>query len=80
VFGDGEPAMVILAPPGGGDTIPAVGDGTITEPGRYAIICSIPQGADPDAYLNAPPSDGPPQVDGGPPHFTLGMYAELEVD
>jgi hypothetical protein len=75
----GEPAAVILAPPGG-DAIEAVGDGTIAEPGRYVVVCTIPQGADPQAYLNAPEGDGPPQVEGGPPHFTLGMYRQLTVE
>lgn len=79
LFGDGPPAMVLLAPPGG-EQIEAVGDGTLSEPGRYALICSIPTGADPDAYLNAPPGDGPPEVEGGPPHLVHGMYAELLVE
>ena len=79
VFGNAEPAMVLLAPPGGGEMIKAVGDGKITEKGRYAVICSIPTGADPQAYLNAPPSDGPPQVAGGPPHLVQGMFGELTV-
>jgi hypothetical protein len=76
----GEPAMVLLAPPAGGEMIPAVGDGTLNEPGRYAVFCAIPVGADPEEYLNAPPSDGPPQVEGGPPHFTQGMYGEVTVE
>ncbi len=76
----GEPALVALAAPGSSETIYAVGDGSLTEPGRYAIVCFIPTGADPDAYLNAPPGDGPPQVEGGPPHFTAGMWAELTVE
>lgn len=78
---DQEPAMVLLAAPMSDEQIPAVGDGTLTEPGRYLIACFIPTGADPDAYLNAEPSPegGPPEVEGGPPHFTHGMYAELTV-
>ena len=32
---------------------PVVGDGTITEPGRYAVICAIPVGADPAAVAEA---------------------------
>jgi hypothetical protein len=76
----GEPATVLLAPPGGAPQIEAVGDGTLSEAGRYIVICAIPTGADPDAYLNAPPSDGPPEVEGGPPHFTKGMYGEITVE
>jgi hypothetical protein len=76
----GPPAAVLLAPPNDGAQINAVGDGTLTEPGRYVLFCAIPLGADPDAFLNAPPSDGPPEVEGGPPHFTEGMVGEITVD
>jgi uncharacterized cupredoxin-like copper-binding protein len=77
----GEPATVLLAPPGGAPQIAAVGDGSLAEPGRYLIMCAIPTGVDPDEYLNAPPGDGPPQIEGaGPPHFMAGMYAELTVE
>ena len=79
IFGGAKPAMVLLAPPGRGEMIKAVGDGKLTEKGRYAVICSIPTGADPQAYLNAPPSDGPPQVAGGPPHLVQGMFGEITV-
>jgi len=76
----GEPHTVLLAAPGG-PTIPAVGDGILAEPGRYALFCFIPTGADIDEYLTAAAtSDGPPQVDGGPPHFVHGMHAELTVE
>jgi hypothetical protein len=78
----GAPVAVLLTPPGG-EQIPAVGDGTLTEPGRYAIICVIPTGADPDEYLQAAAEneeEGPPQVDGGPPHIAQGMFAELVVE
>jgi hypothetical protein len=73
--------MVALAPPGE-DGMFVVGDGTITEPGRYAVICAIPVGADPEEFMAAAAeaSSGPPQVEGGPPHFTQGMYAELVVE
>ena len=79
VFAPGPPAMVLTAPPGGGDVIKAVGDGTLNEKGRYAVVCFIPTGADPQAYLNAPPSDGPPKVAGGPPHVAKGMFGEITV-
>lgn len=77
----GAPATVLLAPPGG-EQIAAVGDGTLTEPGRYAVMCFIPTGADPQEYLQAAAEteEGPPQVDGGPPHFVHGMVAELTVE
>lgn len=78
----GHPDAVLLATPGG-PQIPAVGDGTLTEPGRYAIFCMIPIGVEPEVYLQAAQeSDGEaPQVDGaGPPHITAGMYAELIVE
>lgn len=75
MFGDGPPATVLLAKPGG-PQVDAVGDGTLTEPGRYLVACSIPVGADPDEILN---SDGPPQG-GGVPHFHKGMYAEITVE
>jgi hypothetical protein len=61
--------------------IKAVGDGTLTEKGRYAVICAIPVGADPAAYLAAAQSSqgGPPNVPGGPPHLTQGMFGEITV-
>ena len=76
----GEPATVLLAAPGG-EVIPAVGDGTLTEPGRYLVLCFIPTGVDPAEYLAAAQASGgaPPQVPGGPPHVAHGMYAELSV-
>lgn len=76
---DGPPATVLLAAPGS-EQIAAVGDGTLAEPGRYLILCAIPTGADVDEYLAAAAtSDGPPQVDGGSPHFVNGMFAEVDV-
>lgn len=75
-----EPTAVLIAPPTAG-SIPVVGDGVLAEPGRYAIICLIPTGADPDEYLKAAAESGggPPEVDGGPPHIANGMYAEITV-
>jgi len=74
-----QPVTVLIAAPGG-EQIPAVGDGTLAEPGRYVILCAIPTGADVGEYLEAAAtSEGPPQVDGGPPHFMNGMYAEITV-
>lgn len=77
----GPPTLVLLAPPDGAPQIEAVGDGTLTEPGRYVMFCAIPTGADPDAFLAAleTATDGPPDVAGGPPHFVNGMFAEITV-
>lgn len=76
----GEPTTVILAPPASEQIAVPIGDGTLSEPGRYAIVCLIPTGADADEYLAAAAgSDGPPDVAGGPPHIAHGMYAELTV-
>lgn len=81
LFSSGPPAAVLLAAPGGAQ-IDAVGDGTLTEPGRYVIVCSIPTGVDPELFLSAAgeSDDGPPDVGAtGAPHFEHGMYADLEV-
>jgi hypothetical protein len=81
VLAAGPPAAVLLAAPGG-EQIPAVGDGTLSEPGRYLILCAIPTGADPGEYLaaaQANPDAGPPEVDGGAPHFAHGMFDDLVV-
>ncbi|MGE0228734.1 MAG: hypothetical protein AB7I38_01130 [Dehalococcoidia bacterium] len=79
-----EPAAVLIAPPGE-DGIAVVGDGTIDEPGRYAIVCFIPVGADPDEVLAepGPDEDGTPAAEeepSGPPHAAEGMFAELTVE
>jgi hypothetical protein len=76
----GEPALVLIAAPGG-PMIAPVGDGTLREPGRYAVLCFVPTGADPQAFLDAlaESEGGPPEVPGGPPHFVQGMAAELTV-
>lgn len=78
----GEPATVLLGLPDGGEQVDAVGDGTLDEPGRYVIFCAIPTGADPQEYLEAAEQsgEGPPQVEGGAPHFANGMYAEVTVE
>lgn len=73
-------ATVLIAPPGE-EGFAVEGDGTLTEPGRYAVICVIPTGADPAAYLAAAAESegGPPDVPGGPPHLVNGMFAEVTV-
>ena len=80
----GPPSLVSFALPGE-DGMAMVGSGALTAPGRYALACFIPTGADPQAYRDlfaAPPSDdeGPPDIPGGPPHITQGMFAELIVE
>jgi hypothetical protein len=77
----GPPALVVLAEPGSDANIVPVGDGALHEPGRYLLICTIPTGVDPATYLKAAAeSNGQkPDVDGGPPHFVHGMYADIEV-
>ena len=42
------------------------------EPGRYAMVCTLPVGS-----TEAP--SGPPSEQSGPPHFTQGMLTELTV-
>ncbi len=81
VFAPGPPAMVLIAMPNE-ESFAVVGDGTFTEPGRYALVCFIPTGADPDEFMAAAEasSDGPPEVDGGPPHAFVGMYGEVTVE
>ena len=71
---------VVIAPPGA-EGVAVEGDGSLAEPGRYAVICAIPTGADPVEYLTAAAEaeGGPPDVAGGPPHFAVGMWAELTV-
>lgn len=76
----GPPVAVLLAAPRD-EQVAAVSDGTLTDTGRYAILCFIPTGADPAGYLAAAAtSDGPPEVPGGPPHLVYGMVAELVVE
>lgn len=81
LLGAAPPRTVLLAAPGE-EQIPAVGDGTLDEPGRYLIMCSIPTGVEPATYLAAAAAaEGQqPQVEGGPPHFVHGMAAELIVE
>ncbi|MPZ50632.1 MAG: hypothetical protein GEU75_15260 [Dehalococcoidia bacterium] len=76
-----EPAMVIIAPPGS-EGMAVVGDGSFTEPGRYALVCFIPTGADPQAFLDSAEEeeDGPPNVEGGPPHIVQGMFGQVIVE
>lgn len=77
----GPPTIGLVALPGeDGQTVS--GD-TLTEPGRYLVFCAIPTGATADDVLaamgEAQESDGPPEIPGGPPHLTHGMFTEVEV-
>lgn len=63
------------------------GDGnsiTVSDPGRYAIVCFIPQGADPavveEAMTSGEAAEGPPDMGDGPPHAFLGMASEFTVE
>jgi hypothetical protein len=82
VFAEEQPPATVLFARPGQDGVAAVGDGTIDEPGRYALLCFVPVGADPDEYLAAAEqAQGPtPDVAGGPPHAAEGMFAELTVE
>lgn len=54
---------------------------TLDAPGRYMLLCFIPEGAEVDAYREAMQSEatGPPPVEGGPPHAAIGMATEITV-
>jgi hypothetical protein len=78
------PPLALAAAPGENGEV-LLGDGTLGEPGRYLLVCFIPTGADPDEVMAAmeaavaDPEEGPPMIDGGPPHMMAGMIAELRV-
>lgn len=71
---------VSVAFPGEAGTV-VDGSLTLDEPGRYALFCFIPLGADPEAFREAVESgaEEPPEVEGGAPHVTQGMYSEITV-
>lgn len=77
---------VLVALPGEQGIDPtAQGDSiTVADPGRYAVVCFIPEGADPaeveEAMASADESEEPPSLGGGPPHAFLGMLAEFQVE
>jgi uncharacterized cupredoxin-like copper-binding protein len=82
IFAAVEPALVTVAKPGEAGT-PVVGDGVVAEPGRYAVVCFIPVGADPDEVakaMNEPNPTGPPNLGDGPPHASKGMVAEITIE
>jgi hypothetical protein len=58
---------------------PGATGGTVLmlEPGRYAVVCFVPQGLTPQAAEEAEQSGTEPE---GAPHFTLGMASEFTVE
>ena len=80
IFADVMPTLVSVAAPGE-EGMPVVGDGMVTEPGRYAVVCFIPVGADPEAVVAAMQTESstPPDLGDGPPHVSQGMYGEFTV-
>lgn len=81
-----EPIMaglkgVSVAPPES-DGMVVEGALVADEPGRYALLCFVPTGADPQEFMDAAAEaeGGPPEVEGGPPHVAHGMFAELTVE
>lgn len=80
--GNSEPVMVIVALPGEAGMV-VEGTDVINEPGRYAVLCFIPVGADPEKVREAmsdPDATGPPDLGTGPPHIMEGMYGEVTVE
>lgn len=65
-------------PEAGGDSI------TVTEPGRYAVVCFIPEGADLEvveqALSGAAEAEEEPDLGDGTPHAFLGMVGEFQVE
>lgn len=75
---------VLVALPGETGVNPE-GEGSsiaLSQPGRYAIVCFIPQGADPAVVEEAMAggAEGPPDMGDGTPHAFLGMAAEFQVE
>lgn len=75
---------VLVALPGE-DGMNPEGEGSsivLGEAGRYAIVCFIPQGADPAVVEEAMAggAEGPPDMGDGIPHAFLGMAAEFQVE
>ena len=52
----------------------------VTEPGRYVLVCFIPQGADPAVMAEAMQSGSEPSLGDGTPHAFLGMVEEFQVE
>ncbi|MGQ0847854.1 MAG: hypothetical protein ACT4OP_01805 [Actinomycetota bacterium] len=84
--GVAETVGFLLALPGEGGINPEAEGATsvpLTAAGRYVLLCFIPQGADPELVAEAmdnPNAEGPPELEGGAPHYTLGMVKEFTVE
>lgn len=73
----GEPVTVLLTKPGG-PTIAVVGDGVLTRPGRYLLMCFTLSSLAPPGGLPAVDGAGRTEVTGGPSVVTA-MYTQLLV-
>jgi hypothetical protein len=74
-----EEASTMVEEVGGDFAEPGGMGGTVLmlEPGRYALVCFIPEGFTPEAAQEAEESGTEPE---GAPHFTLGMASEFTVE
>ncbi|CAN5705340.1 hypothetical protein BH18ACT6_BH18ACT6_22500 [soil metagenome] len=79
--------MGVLIDTPSGETFNPEGESTtitVTEPGRYAVVCFLPQGLDEETFETAmaeadPNAEGPPPFPEGTPHALLGMAEEFTV-
>ena len=73
---------VLVAMPGEEGSNPEAGGSsiTVTEPGRYAMVCFIPQGADPALFAEGAEGEEGPDLGDGTPHAFLGMVEEFSVE
>lgn len=60
----GEPVLVVIQTPDMTDPLMGVGDGVMSEPGRYVVLCGLPIGGEA----------------GADPHFSRGMFGEFTVE
>jgi plastocyanin len=76
--GEPMPEFVLMAEPGEDGTMvfPPDGEATVTEPGRYGVVCFIPVGM---TEMPEGEQEGPPEGD-GPPHAFEGMTGEFTVE
>lgn len=68
----------------GEETMYPEGETILAQPGRYALVCFIPVGADVAKLKEAVAAqeegaEGPPEMGDGPPHRTKGMTAQIVV-